>query len=528
MSNEEYADLLDSLIKTSDEFADVVGSDFTDVSSGLSEEKSKEELAEKFGESVGKELIDGDFSNDLKSTLEERDERYNPDLDELMNGPVSVPESKPEGDLRSNPDLEELFGETPKQSSDSILSNLLDVWLDSPEQQAADENPIDSPGFLEDLIDGLTSVSTQQSSDASLPDLNAIPVQRDVNNSNTNNPYQEENDAYSSLIDGLNDAFDNLKSTLLDLGELNWRNVPSSMAQDTDESEQYGPFLPDLPDKDSGVLPIPLDMGGIGGGLLEELLGRLSESIDALSESINTLAGTMEPKKDKSDKEIEEEEYREKEYTSVFDAFGSGFRHNINDQSEESRKAPANWMKSVGERMGTGAGKAEGMAEFLGAGEGLSAFAAGIGGAVAGVGLFIGGIKGAAESLSDWNESLMRSNFQFATYSAAMANAEAQMEAREIAYSTARGDARADSANELAESFSELKTAFAPIADFFANTLNKILTVLNKILSWIFQWFNKPEESRDGVSRDIIGSMEDEARSFLATFGAPTRFVFGR
>lgn len=89
------------------------------------------------------------------------------------------------------------------------------------------------------------------------------------------------------------------------------------------------------------------------------------------------------------------------------------------------------------------------------------------------------------DKLRDWNEHLHDSNMQFAEFSGAMANVQAEQLQRDIALGRERGERRAESARYLAEGKSEFNQNFTGFEDAAANIKNWATGFFDKALAKI-------------------------------------------
>jgi hypothetical protein len=93
-------------------------------------------------------------------------------------------------------------------------------------------------------------------------------------------------------------------------------------------------------------------------------------------------------------------------------------------------------------------------------------------------------VFGAMDRVQQWGESLHASNMKFAEFSASMASVGVQQEVRDMYLSKQKGDARADSAQYLAEAKSNFAKTMAPIENFFANLKNNVVGGLLNAISF--------------------------------------------
>lgn len=219
--------------------------------------------------------------------------------------------------------------------------------------------------------------------------------------------------------------------------------------------------MPKENEKRSGPVPVfivnwPTQLGG--GGVMS--VGWYPPSVD----------GTV-PAKKKEEKEEEEKK-------------PSGFMARAREAWESLKPAGGRFS----EMMTAGSGEPgvtdaqRGKAALGGIGE-LAKLIPKIGGPIAAVVQFGAVMVGAIGTVQAWNQSLRAADMQFAEFSASMANVMARQEVRDIQYATARGEARAESAERREESVNRLREAFAPGGDALANTTNNLLAVIANILT---------------------------------------------
>lgn len=103
----------------------------------------------------------------------------------------------------------------------------------------------------------------------------------------------------------------------------------------------------------------------------------------------------------------------------------------------------------------------------------------------------------AINTIDDWNRHLRESNFQFAEYSAAMAQVQAEHEIRQIKLSKERGDSRAGWAKEYIESADRFDRAMAPIRDGLDQLSETFKNVVRNAASEVIEaLFGKNEEKQ--------------------------------
>lgn len=114
------------------------------------------------------------------------------------------------------------------------------------------------------------------------------------------------------------------------------------------------------------------------------------------------------------------------------------------------------------------------------------------------------------DKLQQWTATLHNSNMVFAEFSASMAHVQAKQMVRDIDYSRDRGEARADSADKLAEGMSELRNAMAPMSDGLANLKNNIGASISKTLADmlntindLFDFLRSKDKTEGGVEMQI-------------------------
>ncbi len=123
-------------------------------------------------------------------------------------------------------------------------------------------------------------------------------------------------------------------------------------------------------------------------------------------------------------------------------------------------------------------------AGLMGAASGVATMAGGpVGIAAAGVFKFGEALMEGVEKLRHWTDSLHQSNMQFAEFSAAMSQVQAESEYRQIELASKRGDRRAETAGPLAEARDRLNEKFAYFEDQWANAKAAILTPILETLA---------------------------------------------
>lgn len=135
-----------------------------------------------------------------------------------------------------------------------------------------------------------------------------------------------------------------------------------------------------------------------------------------------------------------------------------------------------------------GADTASGVMGQIGeAGKMLTSLGIAGGPATAAIGMFGAAVFGSIGKLQEWGEALHSSNMQFAEFSASMSNVMVGQQQRDIRYSQERGEARAGSAEVLAEGMSELRDAMAPLSDGLANLKNELVGGLSKLAAGLIR-----------------------------------------
>lgn len=116
----------------------------------------------------------------------------------------------------------------------------------------------------------------------------------------------------------------------------------------------------------------------------------------------------------------------------------------------------------------------------------------------------------ATDSVKKWTESLHQSNMRFAEFSGAMAGVQAEQEARDIALQKQQGDARAESARDLAEAKSRLAKAVAPLEDSFAKLKNSIGTFVANTMTNLIDALKTKRQKEIEQQREIDEAHEKD------------------
>ena len=190
-----------------------------------------------------------------------------------------------------------------------------------------------------------------------------------------------------------------------------------------------------------------------------------------------------------------------------------------------------------------------GMSDAMG---GVSKLGSALGGPIVG-GLFkVGEVAlGSVDRLMKWSDQLHQSNMQFAEFSASMTQVQVEQEIRDMMLSKSKGDARSESARDLAEAKSRLSKATAPLENAFANMKNKIAAGLSNFVASLIEGGNSIGKAMEPVMEGMAKNNEqfrkwldenkkkkkddDEAitdfgtraidEAWLDTFGLPPRFA---
>ena len=94
--------------------------------------------------------------------------------------------------------------------------------------------------------------------------------------------------------------------------------------------------------------------------------------------------------------------------------------------------------------------------------------------AVGGIALLGSAAAKAAGGLMNFGQNLLKQNFQFAEFSAAMTNVQVTQEIRDIYHGSRTGAARAETAGRLADANENLRRALEPVRNELANTWNLV------------------------------------------------------
>ena len=90
-----------------------------------------------------------------------------------------------------------------------------------------------------------------------------------------------------------------------------------------------------------------------------------------------------------------------------------------------------------------------------------------------------------AESLQKWSDDLLKADFEFAEFSAAMSMVKVRQELREQELSQERGDRRAGAAENLAEGKNDLDRTMAPIGDLFGIVKDNIVADPDRAMAFM-------------------------------------------
>lgn len=85
---------------------------------------------------------------------------------------------------------------------------------------------------------------------------------------------------------------------------------------------------------------------------------------------------------------------------------------------------------------------------------------------------FTGELVGSVDKLHKWGAELEAGNFQFAEFSASMAQVQANRQIQQYGLAMEHGEARADSAGKLSDAMTKLEQNTAPLEDLWANFQN--------------------------------------------------------
>jgi len=133
-----------------------------------------------------------------------------------------------------------------------------------------------------------------------------------------------------------------------------------------------------------------------------------------------------------------------------------------------------------------------GISQFLQAGGQLAgAMPGGAGAAAEGMLKLSAALTSTVSQLQRWSQGLHDSNVRFAEFSASMTRVQVEQEVRDIRMSARTGEARAESARQLAEAKSRLAEATMPWENKAAETQNAILQWLNEKGASILEKFNE-------------------------------------
>ncbi len=177
-----------------------------------------------------------------------------------------------------------------------------------------------------------------------------------------------------------------------------------------------------------------------------------------------------------------------------FERIGSGF-----SKVKQGIAAMTPTATAAGDEM---SGVAGGFKAISGAGEmlgGMGGAAEGLGAVLGPVGAFGAALVGGVEKLQEWSKSLHNANMQFADFSGSMAQVKANQDIRDEILNMRKGEARAGSAEHLAQGMNSLNEALAPIENGIANLANQIV---GNLALWCGEIIKKIEKLIPGFKAD--------------------------
>lgn len=156
-----------------------------------------------------------------------------------------------------------------------------------------------------------------------------------------------------------------------------------------------------------------------------------------------------------------------------------------------------------------------------------------VGNVLAGGGTAIGGPLGgfakvvgeSVEKLRRWNDQLVDSHFRFSEFSGAMAQVQAESEARNIRLSQERGDRRAPAARRLAEERDRFERNMAPIEDAISGIWSDAATFFTALANTVVESLTgrTPNQQTDGITMAQFIAYSSQQHD-QELFGRPSRF----
>lgn len=126
-----------------------------------------------------------------------------------------------------------------------------------------------------------------------------------------------------------------------------------------------------------------------------------------------------------------------------------------------------------------------------------------VGVAIGAVMKFGGAILSSVDKLKSFNDNLLKSNFQYATYSSKMAKEEALQEMRDIRLEKRKGDNRAEAAGRLARAKHSVAEDLEPLESAISNGWTNLVARFNENLHSIFQGFQQTSWEADRSQKAI-------------------------
>lgn len=176
-------------------------------------------------------------------------------------------------------------------------------------------------------------------------------------------------------------------------------------------------------------------------------------------------------------------------------------------------------------RMATTERAGESLAGF---GQVLSGFGSATGSPVVGaVGKFAQVVGESVEKLRRWNDQLIEGHFRFAEFSGAMAQVQAESEARNIQLAQERGERRAPAARRLAEERDRFERNMAPLEDAISGVWSELRATITALANEVIEAITGKNEPTDGQQSgltlgEFIRSSGMQHQQEL--FGRPGRF----
>lgn len=223
--------------------------------------------------------------------------------------------------------------------------------------------------------------------------------------------------------------------------------------------------------------------------VMRDLLEKIAENIHA--QSLPTLTTTAEHEATNAPKP-------EEKASSLFDRFES-LMDQINSPSlavsrGQQRGGFFGSLQETAGRIGQAVeshSETQSIGNVLGAGAAAASAIPGAGMPVAAALKFGETLFSSIGKIREWSNNLHNANMEFAEMSGAMAKVQAEQEVRDLRLQKEKGDARAESARDLAEAKSRLDRSLAPLENGIANIKNKVVAGLSNATASVVEAFQK-------------------------------------